>query len=98
MDVLFTNIILCGLGCRDTLRLEAGLSLYGNELNEDLTPVEANLSWAISKSRFINGGFNGFQTILSQCKNRTFQKTPKESTGAVSDQLRQAAKRWNKKY
>ena len=70
----FTNILLCGLGCRDTLRLEAGLSLYGNELNEDLTPVEANLSWAISKSRFKTGGFNGFQTILNQSVNGTLQK------------------------
>ena len=53
------NILLCGLGSRDTLRLEAGLSLYGNELSENLTPVEANLTWAIAKSRLITGDFNG---------------------------------------
>ena len=69
----FNNTLLCGLGCRDTLRLEAGLSLYGNELNEDLTPVEANLSWAISKSRFKIGSFNGFETILHQIKHGTLQ-------------------------
>ena len=68
------NIILCGLGSRDTLRLEAGLSLYGNELTEKLTPVEANLTWAIAKSRFITGGFNGFETISNQILNGTSQK------------------------
>jgi len=68
------NTLLCGIGCRDTLRLEAGLSLYGNELTENLTPVEANLTWAISKSRFISGGFNGFENILNQKKNGILQK------------------------
>ncbi len=60
------NTLLCGLGSRDTLRLEAGLSLYGNELNENLSPVEANFFWIISQSRFKKGDFNGFQIILNQ--------------------------------
>ena len=68
------NILLCGLGSRDTLRLEAGLSLYGNELSENLTPVEANLTWAIAKSRLITGDFNGFETISNQIVNGTTQK------------------------
>ena len=68
------NIQLCGLGSRDTLRLEAGLSLYGNELNEELTPVEANLTWAIAKSRISIGGFNGHEIISNQIVNGAFQK------------------------
>ncbi|MFN3478288.1 MAG: glycine cleavage T C-terminal barrel domain-containing protein, partial [bacterium] len=39
--------VLCGLGARDVLRIEAGLPLYGNELDEDTSPCEANLGWAL---------------------------------------------------
>lgn len=38
----------CGLGARDTLRLEAGLNLYGSDMDEDITPYEANLAWTVS--------------------------------------------------
>ena len=57
---------LVGLGARDTLRLEAGLCLYGHELGVDKTPIEANLKWAISKDRIVNGGFIGSDKIMSQ--------------------------------
>ncbi len=52
----------CGLGSRDTLRLEASLPLYGFELTEDITPVEASLSWTITNNR----DFLGSDTIKSQ--------------------------------
>ena len=57
---------LIGLGARDTLRLEAGLCLYGHELDKDKTPVEANLKWAISKDRISKGDFIGSDIIIKQ--------------------------------
>ena len=60
------NSELCGLGSRDSLRLEAGLSLYGNELNENITPIEANLAWAIHKDRLNDDLLNGQKKILTQ--------------------------------
>jgi aminomethyltransferase len=62
-----------GLGARDSLRLEAGLCLYGNDIDETTTPVEANLKWAIQKARRSGGaregGFPGAEVILSQFDN-----------------------------
>lgn len=59
-----------GLGARDSLRLEAGLCLYGNDIDETTTPVEAALTWAIQKVRRRGGeregGFPGADTILAQ--------------------------------
>ena len=56
---------LIGLGARNTLRLEAGLCLYGNDIDENTSPLEANLKWAISKNR-INGNFIGSKKIKQQ--------------------------------
>ena len=62
-----------GLGARDTLRLEAGLCLYGSDIDERTTPVEAGLSWAIQKVRrrggAREGGFPGAETILGQLEH-----------------------------
>ena len=55
-----------GLGARDSLRLEAGLPLYGHDLTPDITPVEAVLSFAISKRRKAEGGFPGADRVLKQ--------------------------------
>ncbi len=59
-----------GLGARNSLRLEAGLCLYGNDIDTTTTPVEANLNWAIQKVRRTGGaragGFPGANKILAQ--------------------------------
>ena len=59
---------LIGLGARDTLRLEAGLCLYGHDINEETSPIEANLKWAISKNR-VNENFPGVEKIKNQLNN-----------------------------
>jgi len=62
------------LGPRDTLRLEAGLCLYGHDLNEDITPIEASLNWLIGKRRRAEGGFLGADVILRQLKDGVSKK------------------------
>jgi aminomethyltransferase len=52
-----------GLGARDSLRLEGGLCLYGHELDETVSPVEADLMWSISKRRRAEGGFTGAERV-----------------------------------
>ena len=52
-----------GLGARDSLRLEAGLCLYGHDIDTTTSPVEAGLTWAIGKRRRAEGGFPGFETV-----------------------------------
>ena len=54
-----------GLGARDSLRLEAGLPLYGHDMNSDIDPVEGNASFAVSKRRRAEGGFHGAERILN---------------------------------
>ncbi|KAI7746802.1 hypothetical protein M8C21_007709 [Ambrosia artemisiifolia] len=60
------KVRLTGLGARDSLRLEAGLCLYGNDMEQHITPVEAGLTWAIGKRRRAEGGFLGADVILKQ--------------------------------
>jgi len=67
-----------GLGARDSLRLEAGLSLYGHELDAEHTPVESSLVWALSKTRRSDGiragGYPGADVIMDQIVNGVPQK------------------------
>ena len=58
-----------GLGARDSLRLEAGLCLYGSDIDESTTPIEAGLIWTISKRRRAEGGFPGAAAIQAQIEN-----------------------------
>ncbi len=55
-----------GLGARDSLRLEAGLCLYGHDIDEETSPVEADLVWSISKRRRSEGGFTGAERITRE--------------------------------
>ena len=61
-----------GLGARDTLRLEAALHLYGNDLDETTTPIEAGLSWSIPKDK--EDFYNGKEVILNQLQNGVDRK------------------------
>jgi aminomethyltransferase len=63
-----------GLGARDSLRLEAGLPLYGHDLDRGTTPVMADLLFAIGKRRRAEGGFAGHQRIISEIDNGPVQK------------------------
>lgn len=72
------NVEFIGLGARDSLRLEAGLCLYGHDIDQETTPVEASLTWAIQKARRSNGsrasGFIGSEIILKQLAGGTNKK------------------------
>ncbi|KCV72909.1 glycine cleavage system T protein [Fonticula alba] len=61
-----SDVRMAGLGARDSLRLEAGLNLYGHEMNEDILPAEAGLAWTISPRRRREGGFLGASRVLAQ--------------------------------
>lgn len=67
-----------GLGARDSLRLEAGLCLYGHDMDSDTSPIEANLLWAISKTRRAEGsragGFPGAEAIFAQHREGVMRK------------------------
>jgi aminomethyltransferase len=58
----------CGLGARDTLRLEAAMPLYGHELNEDIDPLQAGLGWAVKLNK---GDFIGREALLQRQKDAT---------------------------
>lgn len=59
-----------GLGARDTLRLEAGLCLYGHELDETISPPEARLNWVVSPARRAAADFPGAQRILQEISGK----------------------------
>ena len=63
-----------GLGARDSLRLEAGLCLYGHDIDETTTPIEADLAWTVGKRRRAEGGFPGAAMVLRQLAEGTHRK------------------------
>jgi aminomethyltransferase len=64
-NLLLTNpdVQMIGLGARDSLRMEAGMCLYGHELDETINPVSARLMWTVTKRRIAEGGFIGYDKI-----------------------------------
>jgi aminomethyltransferase len=68
------EVMPIGLGARDTLRLEAGLCLYGHDIDETTTPIEAGLAWTIGKRRRAEAGFPGAAMILRQLADGTARK------------------------
>ncbi|GAB4393668.1 MAG: glycine cleavage system aminomethyltransferase GcvT [Gammaproteobacteria bacterium] len=72
-QLLAAGVTPCGLGARDTLRLEAGLNLYGNEMDEHTSPLEANLAWTIAWSPE-DRNFIGRNALELQRKQKIKQK------------------------
>lgn len=63
------GVLPAGLGARDSLRLEAGLCLYGNDIDETTSPVEANLVWTLGKRRRLAWDFRGAERVRSDLDN-----------------------------
>ncbi len=74
----FDEVLPIGLGARDSLRLEAGLCLYGHDIDTQTTPVEANLRWALSRARRVDGdrpgGYPGSDVIATQLETGVSSK------------------------
>ncbi|XP_046748092.1 aminomethyltransferase, mitochondrial [Diprion similis] len=68
------DVKLAGLGARDSLRLEAGLCLYGHDIDETTTPVEADLTWVVAKRRRAEKNFPGAEKILLQITTKPSRK------------------------
>lgn len=72
--LLARGAVPAGLGARDSLRLEAGLPLYGNDIGEDTNPVEAGLGFALSKKRLETAGFIGAAAVKAALEKGTARK------------------------
>ena len=70
-----------GLGARDSLRLEAGLCLYGHDIDETTTVIEADLAWAYAKRRRTEGGFPGAEILARQLS----EGAPRKRVGILPD-------------
>lgn len=81
------NVLPAALGVRDSLRLESGMCLYGHDLNETITPIEASLNWLITKRRREAGGFPGHDVIQKQLKegvSRSVHRLRHESRSRIA--------------
>ncbi|HWU25024.1 MAG TPA: glycine cleavage system aminomethyltransferase GcvT [Rhizomicrobium sp.] len=75
------QVLPVGLGARDSLRLEAGLCLYGHDMDEKVDPISANLAWSIGKRRKIDKDFPAAPTIME----KLFNGTPTKRIGIRPD-------------
>lgn len=79
------SVKMAGLGARDALRLEAGLCLYGNDIDETTTPAEAGLLFVVAKRRRETGGFPGSERIIKEIKEKSAHR---KRVGIVSEKGR----------
>ncbi len=90
------DVEFVGLGARDSLRLECGLCLYGHDIDQTTTPVEASLLWAISKNRRTDGeragGFPGADIILSQIVTKDVSRKRVGLVGQSKAPVREGSK------
>jgi len=70
-DLLSRGALPCGLGARDTLRLEAAMPLYGHELNEDIDPFQAGLGWAVKMDK---GDFIGREVLMRRRQDKSLRQ------------------------
>jgi aminomethyltransferase len=91
------EVLPAGLGARDTLRLEAGLCLYGHDIDETTTPIEADLAWTIGKRRKMARDFPAAERLMNELMNgparkrvgiRMLDKTPAREGAELLDQNR----------
>lgn len=91
------EVTMAGLGARDALRLEAGLCLYGQDLTEQITPIEANLTWVIDKRRRVlspeTPSFLGYQTVIEQLHGVV--PIARRRVGVISEQKRPLRTGWD---
>jgi aminomethyltransferase len=78
MDLVNRGVKACGLGARDTLRLEAAMPLYGHELTEEIDPIQAGLAWAV---KFDKGDFRGKAAIQERMNTARRQRVGLELAG-----------------
>lgn len=94
-----SEVEFIGLGARDSLRLEAGLCLYGHDMDTTTTPLEASLIWAISKARRADGerpgGFLGSAVILDQIANKSWTRKRIGLKGQGRAPVREGAELFN---
>lgn len=85
-DLLNAGVAPCGLGARDTLRLEAGMNLYGNDMDETMSPLDAGLAWTVAMTT--GRGFIGRAALESKGQSRAFLGLKLAERGVMRSHMR----------